>query len=306
MKKIYLHSPWKDDEEFLDSIRKQTPNESRSWGELVAVTEPEKTDYHIAFNEAADFLDRDRLIVLPMEPPWYYSRNMSIDNIDALRTYSINDIYKPQHWWVSKNYDYLLNSSPTSKKDKISWVTSDKGKRVNSLYLFLRKLIMNNGLERYKQLIPFMNRGPSDGHILRMDFLDRIVDVNPELIDLYGKGDFSSPCYRGVVEDKWSGLAPYKYSLAIENYKGKNYFTEKITDALLSWCMPIYWGCTNLTDFLPENSYIWIDIEDPSAPEKLSRILGSNLWRQNLDAIAEARQRILNKYQIWPTIENVI
>ncbi|MFB6185885.1 MAG: hypothetical protein ABEI86_03340, partial [Halobacteriaceae archaeon] len=87
MKKIYLHSPWKDDEEFLDSIRKQTPNETRSWGELVAVTEPEKADYHIAFNEAADFLDRDRLIVLPMEPPWYYSRNMSIDNIDALRTY---------------------------------------------------------------------------------------------------------------------------------------------------------------------------------------------------------------------------
>ncbi|PYZ02895.1 hypothetical protein C8039_08425 [Halogeometricum sp. wsp3] len=102
------------------------------------------------------------------------------------------------------------------------------------------------------------------------------------------------------------GLSQYRYTLAIENYKGKNYFSEKISDALLAWTMPIYWGCTNLSDFLPEDSYIRIDIEDPSAPKKISDIVQSNIREKNIDAIAEARERILDRYQVWPTVQNAI
>jgi hypothetical protein len=45
-----------------------------------------------------------------------------------------------------------------------------------------------------------------------MKFLRKIQKNNLEF-DLYGRGFCS-------IEDKWDGLAPYRYSLAIENFSG--------------------------------------------------------------------------------------
>jgi hypothetical protein len=101
-------------------------------------------------------------------------------------------------------------------------------------------------------------------------------------------------------------MKPYRYSIAVENYRGPFYFSGKLTDALLAWCMPIYWGCTNLNEFLPENSYININIEDPNAPDKMNEIVESNKREENIDAIAEARRRILDQHQIWPVVEKVV
>lgn len=299
---IYIHSPWKDDTEFLKEITKQTPGESRQWGDIRAIDDLDSADYHIAFNQPGDHLDEKKVIVLPMEPPFF-----SPDyRMKVLKGCTLSEIYKPQHWWIAKNYDELSEDSPIKKDAKISWITSDKGRRTNGIYLYLRRLLIRTGQQGYKNKIPLMNRGPSDGHILRMDFLDRLERRHPNLIDLYGRGEFTYPNYQGEINDKWNGLAPYKYTLAIENYSGKNYFSEKISDALLSWCMPIYWGCTNIDEYLPEDSYISIDIQDPSAPQEIIEIMNSNLWEENLDAIAEARRRILNQYQIWPTINSII
>ncbi|MFB6201239.1 MAG: hypothetical protein ABEI98_04435 [Halorhabdus sp.] len=156
---------------------------------------------------------------------------------------------------------------------------------------------LNNGVLNY----------PTDGHIVRMEFLERLSDSYPELLDVYGWGTWnrSKTYYKGTLADKWDGLAPYRYSLAIDNYRGPNYF-GKITGPLLAWCMPIQWGCTNLSEYIPEDSYAHVDIEDKSAPEKIKRIVESDRRERNLDAIAEARERILDEYQIWPTIEREI
>lgn len=41
----------------------------------------------------------------------------------------------------------------------------------------------------------------------------------------------------------------YEFVLVIENSRHANYFSEKLLDALLCRCVPIYWGCTNVGDF---------------------------------------------------------
>ena len=51
-------------------------------------------------------------------------------------------------------------------------------------------------------------------------------------------------------ERKSDGLAPYRYSVVIENVQERNYFSEKLIDALLCDTVPIYWGCPNLGDFI--------------------------------------------------------
>lgn len=41
----------------------------------------------------------------------------------------------------------------------------------------------------------------------------------------------------------------YEFVLVVENSRHANYFSEKLLDALLCRCVPIYWGCTNVSDF---------------------------------------------------------
>lgn len=49
---------------------------------------------------------------------------------------------------------------------------------------------------------------------------------------------------------KHEGLAPYRFSVVIENVREQNYFSEKLIDAILCETVPIYLGCPNIADFL--------------------------------------------------------
>ena len=78
-------------------------------------------------------------------------------------------------------------------------------------------------------------------------------------------------------------------------------WTEKLADCFLSWTMPVYYGCTNLTKYFPPESFIQIDINSPDAAiQKLKTKLTQEFWESSLDSIREARELVLNKYQLFP------
>ena len=78
-------------------------------------------------------------------------------------------------------------------------------------------------------------------------------------------------------------------------------WTEKLADCFLSWTMPIYYGCSNLTKYFPPKSFIQIDINSPeSTIQKLKTKLTQEFWESSLDSIREARELVLNKYQLFP------
>jgi hypothetical protein len=306
--KVYFHSSWSNetDIQFAENIAKQTPGNRNQWNSLEAVNDPQVADIHVSFNQSSDFLDPTKLILFCAEPPTN-DLCSGWEDIDARIKFPVSESYKPQRWWISKSYDELKQMDPPSKEENLSWITSAKGRRMHPVISAIRRMGLAVGYRKFKkkERWPF-TYGPNDGHILRMDFLEALTDYDSEILDLYGRGMFSGSYYYGEIEDKWDGLAEYRYSLTIENYKGPNYFSEKITDALLSWCMPIYWGCTNLNEFLPKDSFVEIDIEDPDAPARVKEIVESDLREENLEAISEARDLLLNEYQIWPTVEKCI
>ena len=106
--------------------------------------------------------------------------------------------------------------------------------------------------------------------------------------------------------NKKEGVLPYRYHLTIENGSSPFYFSEKIVDPLLCWSMPIYWGCKNIDKFLPKGSYVNIDINKSGVEDEIIMISKSNLFEENISAISEARDLILNKYNLWDTIEKSI
>lgn len=94
---------------------------------------------------------------------------------------------------------------------------------------------------RHMSLIASAKRD-SEGHKLRHEMVEF---VRQEAIDCEIMGRGYTP-----FEAKADGLAPFRYSIVIENVRERNYFSEKLVDAVLCDTVPIYWGCPNITDFV--------------------------------------------------------
>lgn len=65
------------------------------------------------------------------------------------------------------------------------------------------------------------------------------------------------PSYMGELKNKSDVLSRSKFSFCYENNKDlSNYITEKIIDAFISGCVPIYWGADNILDYIPAECFI--------------------------------------------------
>jgi alpha(1,3/1,4) fucosyltransferase len=63
--------------------------------------------------------------------------------------------------------------------------------------------------------------------------------------------------YRGMVDNKIETVKNYRFSVCYENMRDvKGYVTEKIFDCFAAGNVPIYWGASNITDFIPKNCFI--------------------------------------------------
>jgi len=110
-------------------------------------------------------------------------------------------------------------------------------------------------------------------------------------VDVFGYGRSKE------VADKWEGLAPYRFTIAIENSSLPHYWTEKITDAFMAYSVPLYFGAPNIGDYFPEGSYIWLPIDEPErALDIIRQTLEEDSWESRLDAVSEARRRIFDRW----------
>ena len=86
------------------------------------------------------------------------------------------------------------------------------------------------------------------GHIRRHEIAAWAQADNVN-VDLIGRG------YR-PFDIKSDGLAPYRFSVIIENSIEPGHFTEKLIDSILCETVPIYLGCPNIDHFLDTRGMI--------------------------------------------------
>ena len=136
-------------------------------------------------------------------------------------------------------------------------------------------------------------------HSLRLHFTKQLMAELPEL-DVFGHG-------MGKLDNKADAIDPYRYHLVIENHSCPHHWTEKLADAYLGYALPIYFGCTNLDEYFPPESFIMLDIRDlPKSLKTLRDLLASNEYEKRLPAIIEARRRILEDYATFPQLVRLI
>jgi hypothetical protein len=138
------------------------------------------------------------------------------------------------------------------------------------------------------------------GHFQRLSFLEKLRKADGLAVDLFGRAV-------RPIADKFEVLAPYRFSLAVENTRGPDYWTEKLADCFLTWTVPFYHGCTNLDRYFPEDAYISIDIRRPAdAIGIIGQTLEERNWERRLPALREARKRVLERYQLMPHLSGLI
>jgi hypothetical protein len=140
----------------------------------------------------------------------------------------------------------------------------------------------------------------TEGHRRRLEFAKRLKTHFGDEIDLFGRG-------MDEVEDKWDALADYRYHVAMENSAVNHYWTEKLADAFLAGCHPIYYGCPNVTDYFPSGSLTSIDINKPEkAIAVIEACMEQNRYESSEQKIWEARKKVLDTYNLFALIADYI
>lgn len=70
-------------------------------------------------------------------------------------------------------------------------------------------------------------------------------------------GQVFFPSYRGKAVSKLETFQKYRFSICYENVRElPGYITEKIWDIFFAGCIPVYWGASNITNYIPEDCFI--------------------------------------------------
>lgn len=246
-----------------------------------------KVDFLVVFNNYKTSKNNNfnfyNTLLLACEPPSIH--NYKSDYIKQFRWLITSDnkvkhknkIYKttffPWHVGINRNY----------KK---------RNKNINYKDLYKMKF-------KKKKLISIIQTKKSycKEHEIRNEIINNIKKEFGKYIDVYGRD------YR-YVPDKLSALRSYSYHISIENYFGKNFWTEKLADPLITRTNPIYLGCTNIDDYFPKNNFFYLNKIDN---EKNFLLIESILKKKEHKFFCEKeRELIFKKYNLLIYLTNFI
>lgn len=301
-----------------DWLWKQTPHPFGIWGNIRMLATVDKPDFLLLYNfdafpgstnppkkvggllslfrkqptkKETDIqtifrgVPKERIISLVREPPFEEKKQKRINDYQQAQSYCgyvsgpddfapIPD-YMPAIWYLGNSFRELNEMEPPKKERLCCWITS--------------------GISR------------SESHRKRLAFLRLLRESGLEF-DLYGRDLPDWAKGYGKVGDKTNVMSPYYYNLAIENYAENDwYVSEKLWDALLAWCLPIYYGGSAANKLLPPSSFLRLPSLDEKGLAYIKEVMATpELWHQSREAIAEARQVILHKLNLLNFLSNLV
>lgn len=274
MKVCFLMSDLKPSE-LLNTYRKMTPGRSGKWKDLEGTDKLEEADWFVVIDQCNRNTPAERTIRIGAHPPCC-GGYVNFDKVNAAIKLDIKNTFGFGEWWLLYDYDFLSNLKPMVKsKDLVCIITNqDQQDYQKRRKQYLLKFTSKYSLDIYGRIKP-------EGTMIKY--------YNFEL------GENTNTTY-------WFGkekvLAESRYSLEFDAGECENYFSERFFDAMLLWCMPLYWGGTNVEKYLPAESFRYIDMS--KSGDDISNI--ADYREQHIKEMGEARDLLLNKYQIWPRV----
>ncbi len=279
--RVKMIGNWASPEELYVAFERQAKADG-GWDDIQITTEDD-ADYFALFNypgNTDDHFHPNRTIVFSMEPPHATARWgdwSTPDPTNFLQVRHHERFPNCGEWHLGRSWKELKTLPVGSKTRILSTIVSSK--------VF------------------------DPGQRLRLSFLKHL-DKSGLSFDVFGYDNaFGFRGYRGALppRDKLEGLMPYRYTIAAENSAHTNYCTEKIFDAILAECLPFYWGCPNLEDYLDPRSFVRLPLEDPEESRRIvEQTIADEAWSRRIDVIRKEKQRILDELQLFPTLARVV
>ena len=271
-------------------IERQTPHHSGMWDNchFIINQQVSECDYWIVCDNLPDAEEtvcpKENTILITHEPP-------------TLGKYKT--LFLKQFATVITCHKDIRHKNPIFQQQGLPWHIGRKQK--NHINLSWSKdydeLISVDEPHKDKQIsVISSSKDGSLGHRQRLEFIRILKDHFGERIDIFGRGI-------NEIEDKWDALARYKYHVALENCAIENYWTEKLSDAYLAGCYPIYYGCTNIEKYFDMSALTRIDIGQPDqAIHTIESCLTEHRYEKAQQYIEAAKKDILNKYNVFPMV----
>lgn len=265
-------------------LYKQFPDENNIWEnyKFVFSDSCKDADYTVVFDDLVRPTtiptDKEHTVLFTCEPP-------------SVKEYPLN--YLQQFGHIFTCHEKLIKRGYNKCIPALPWMLLydfyNKGSDYNKYNYF----DLSFNLPRKDKLcVLTSNKRLSEGHCRRINFANKLKNALPDYVDIFGNGfnDFES-------KDKI--LCNYKYCVVIENCSYPNYWTEKLSDAILAGCYPIYFGDPNIYKYFDKDELTTIDISNfDESLNKIKSIMRDNLYEKRQTNIETARQKILYKYNM--------
>jgi hypothetical protein len=158
-----------------------------------------------------------------------------------------------------------------------------------------------SSLEKTREISVFCSaQSMTQEHRARFRFVSALKDHFGSRLDWFGNGV-------NPLDQKWDGLAPYKYTIVLENQATSHVLTEKIQDAFLALAVPIYWGAPEAKDVFGENAIVTIDIKDiPGSIAQIEQILESDPYEILLPSLLTAKAVVTDELNLFIRMREIL
>jgi len=264
------------------------------------VDRPEEADlviFLVIVREELNIINKDVLIVIrePKDYAQLYVNHLSKDFFKNNRVTVLSHLDSPEYFIHGRQNLHFIRSF--FYPNFHHWATTEVLDSLKN--------------KKRKKLIFALTSGLSGipGNDLRKQFISRLSEANNQF-DFYGRFSrdaFSLKNYRGLCSLKYRLLATYKYNLILENSPWEEgYITEKIFDALICGCMPIFHGTNKIFDLLPAKWFYYLPSLDDDEVEKLNLFLETDAYLEIANNRVQIAHFIDQKFGFYSMIEKYI
>ena len=261
------------------------------WNDIEITWEDKNVDFYVIINKPgqSDFYKPERTIIFHMEP-WCGDSQQNW----GVKTWGI--------WAEPDEEKFLQVRSHKNYYNNGFW-------QLAATYSDLKTMVINKtGLMSSICSSKYFD----PGHIKRIDFLKFCESKNDDVvkIDVYNTDNIHNfKNYKGPHPHgyKDAGILPYKYYFMPENNIEENFITEKIWEPLLTETLTFYWGCPNIAEYIDPRAFIVLDLDDfEKAFNTVKTAIMNNEWEKRIEIIRREKQKVLDYYQFFPTLERVL
>lgn len=287
--KIKLTIPWMAHQTSLAEWT-GTPDSSVNGVRFFVNTKVENPDIWMVFEEGIEgdeaAIDRRNIFWMSAEICYPIGKFDGEDGKDFLsqfsRLFTMHDILEERKVHVRPFTGWMVNGNHGHS------TFTDTGRDKN-YFLDLRSVEKTFDLS-----VICSNKVFTPEHYLRFKFVSQLKKDLGERLHWFGNGV-------NPIEDKWPGIAPYRYHLVIENRFGYDIISEKLYDSFLGLSMPIYFGAPNVHHYFAEDAVSVINIYDyKRAKRQIIDLLESDMAERNYSYLMQAKNRAADKDN-WTT-----